>query len=160
MSEPASNQEDLKDFLVYFAENGYGNNSVGKTREQDGSDSIVVENNPWKAHDNYFTSEDGRRFHGRVVVSLGDRALWFYAYSGFVNEDVSPGEVYNFLKQAMLNPQKEFPIRGPWQYSDGNWSYVLKHESSDNLGKFTAKEEISVDGDKVYTGLFIGGDLN
>ena len=46
------------------------------------------------------------------------------------------------------------PVRGPREFSEDNWTYMLSIEG--NLNRFTGKEEILLDGNIVYQ-LFLHG---
>jgi hypothetical protein len=150
----------LKDFLIFAAQHGYANETVEKTREANGSDSIRIVHDDWLAHDNYFTSEDGHRFHGAMVTFLADKAMWYCGYSGFVAEHANPKEVYGFLKKAMLLPEADFPIRGPWHLAEGEWDYEFtKTDPTSTLEKFETVEVINRNGMQVYEGVFYGGKI-
>jgi len=157
MTEPLG----LREFLVYAAKNGYANDAAAKVHEVDGSTTIQMQRGDWLAHDNYFTSEDGRRYHGRMVTSLGNRAMWFCGYSGFVSEAANPGEVYGFLKKAMVQPEEDFPVRGPWRFAEGGFTYKFqKTDINSDLDRFETIEEITKDGTPVYEAIFYGGKID
>lgn len=154
-------QLDLREFLIYAAKNGYANDATTKAHEVDGSATIQIRYGDWLAHDNYFTSEDGRRYHGRMVAFLGNRAMWFCGYSGFVSEAADPGEVYSFLKKAMLQPEEDFPVRGPGIFADGKFTYVFKKiDLNSDLDRFETVETISEAGTLIYEGVFYGGKID
>lgn len=158
MAEP---QPDLREFLIYAARHGYADDAVEKLHEDNGSTSIRIQHGDWLAHDNYFTSEDGRRFGGSLVVFLGDRALWSCGYRGDVSEHANPGEVYGFLKKAMLQPDEEFPVRGPWHFAEGEFNYDFhKTDPKSTLDRFETIEFIAQDGTTVYEGVFYGGKID
>lgn len=152
-------KKQLKDFLIFAAENGYANSSVRKVRESNTSETIHLQKNEWELNDNYFTSKDGRRFHGHETVFYKGKPYWFIAYSGFVDELTDPGIAYGFLKKAMLKPVKNFPIRGPKAYNENEWQYNMQIPTY-NLNKFTAEETIKHNDNEVYKAYFIGGLIN
>ncbi|CAN5416734.1 hypothetical protein BH09PAT4_BH09PAT4_02320 [soil metagenome] len=151
---------DLKEVLIFAAQNGYASEDVEKNAEPNGSVSIRLQRGDWLVHDNYFTSEDGRCYYGSVVAYLADKAMWFCGYSGFVDEGGDPNEIYAFLKKAMLLPDPDFPVRGPWDFTDGIWGYHYeKTDPSSTLERFETRETITQDGRQVYEGVFYGGGL-
>lgn len=152
-------QSDLNKFLIFAAKKGYANPRVQKISQLDGSETIAIKQEEFNFNDNYFTSQDGRRFHGREIVFYKDIPYWFLAYSGFVDKNQKPREVYQFLKDAMLNPLPNFPVRGPKKYQDRNWTYELDDLRGD-LSDFTATEYISKDNKRVYKCNIIGGMIN
>lgn len=149
------NLEDLKSFLSFVAEHGYAGDAP-KRREPDGSDTIELARGDWRFHDNYFTSTDGRRFHGREAIFFEGWPYWFIAYSGFVEGAADLGEVYAFLKEAMRRPEPELPIRGPKKLSHSEWRYTFAVEEGDLEG-FRAVERIHLSGEEAYQAFFIGG---
>lgn len=146
----------LNNFLIFAAKNGYANSDVKTTKQADGSETINLHNDRWKLDDNYFTSKDGKRFYGREVVFYDSKPFWFVAYSGFVDVSSEPSEVYTFLKQAMLRPMKDFPVRGPKNFQDKDWEYEFK-DVIGTVSEFTAKETINKKDKEVYKAYFIGG---
>lgn len=146
----------LRDFLLRAAIKGYGSETPDKKIEKDSSDTISVEEGSWRLRDNYFTSVDGRRFHGTEVVTFMGKPFWFMAYSGFVSPNEDPGEIYRFLKKALLNAEPSFPIRGPYSIVDEGMSYKFD-KLSDDLAEFTAHESILLNENRVYEAHFIGG---
>lgn len=151
--------QQLNDFLIFAAENGYANPKAVKTKQTDGSDTISLKQNDFELNDNYFTSEDGRRFHGREVIFHKNKPYWFVAYSGFVTKATDPDNVYGFLKQAMLKPMKKFPVRGPKNFAKENWNYCFK-DIMGNINEFSAIEVIKLNNQEVYKAYFIGGIIN
>ncbi|MDQ5943270.1 MAG: hypothetical protein QG675_38 [Patescibacteria group bacterium] len=149
----------LKQFLIFAARQGYANSETIKKQNQDGSETISLIKDKFRFDDNYFTSEDGRRFHGREIVYLNEKPYWFMGYSGFVENDANPSEVYRFLKKAMLNPMDEFPVRGPKELLEDNWRYQITDITGD-LSQFTAVEHINLNSRQVYNCYFIGGIID
>lgn len=149
----------LKKFLIFAAKQGYANSDVIKKQNKDGSETISLTKDQFRFNDNYFTSTDGRRFHGRAIVFLNEKPYWFMAYSGFVKNDSDPSAVYQFLKKAMLKPMDQFPVRGPKELSEDNWKYQITDITGD-LSHFTAVEHISLNGRQVYNCYFIGGIID
>ncbi len=152
---------ELHEFLIFAAQNGYAKADVEKLREDDGSASIKIAKGAWLAHDNYYTSNDGRRFEGSMVVFLASRALWTCTYTGFVAQEADPGEVYGFLSRAIIHPEPELPVRGPWQYTEPDWEYTFaKSDLASILDNFVTVESIRYSGNQVYEGVFHGGKMD
>jgi hypothetical protein len=150
-----TDQAALTSFLIYVAKNGYGNDASQKVACDDGSTTITLSDGAWSFHDNYFTSRDQTRFHGREVISRDGTPTWFLAYSGFVRHEAKPGEVYTFLKQALRHPDANLPIRGPLDYLDEAWHYTL--QPSAGLDEFFAIERITKDDVEAYVAYLTGG---
>jgi hypothetical protein len=155
----ATEINNLEDFLTYAAKGGYASEAVNSDWQADGSQTIELTHEDWDFHDNYFTSSDGRRFHGREVVYYEGRPIWFMAYSGFVDEEADPDEVFTFLREAMKQPRADFPIRGPEFLNKEDMAYTLGVEEGD-LDRFIATESITSNEEVVYEAVFIGGKID
>jgi hypothetical protein len=146
--------DEIKEFLIFSAKNGYGNAQAKTTDEADGSKTIEVANGNMRMHDNYF---GGEPYGGREVIVKDGKPVWMMVYYGRVYESIglSLQDVYGYLRQNLLNPDPQMPIRGPRQNQEGKWSYVA--EINGDLTDFTCEEVIKYDGKIVYKAVFAGG---
>ena len=66
-------------------------------------------------------------------------------------------ETFDFLKKALSAGEKksEFQPRGPKLFIAGDWRYVC--DWSGDISKFKGYEEISFNGESVFTHDFLGG---
>jgi hypothetical protein len=153
--------QDLKDFLIYAAENGYAKDGVQKVQQPDGSITITLTKGDWRLEDNYFSPPDRHSHHGREVVFKDGLPVWYVGYSGFFDKQANVDETLNFLKRAMLRPDPSFPVRGPMtEFLDGGWRYIYEEvEPGGNMDGFYTRETISKDGKQMYRGAFYGGRL-
>jgi hypothetical protein len=87
--------------------------------------------------------------NGYATVFEQDKPAWLTAYSG---------PIYAFLKDAMSQPEPDFPVRGPYLYQSGEWTYRLEPTTT-NLAQFAATETITNAGKPVYVCYLIGGDI-
>lgn len=149
----------LSQFLIFIAKEGYANPDTKKKRQSDGSDTILLKKENFTFNDNYFTSQDGRRFHGREVVFKDNKPYWFVAYSGYVNREEDPNGVYIFLKEAMLQPMHQFPVRGPERFQKNDLLYEFTDIIGD-LSEFSANEYIKRNNKQIYNCYFIGGIID
>ncbi len=163
----------LREFLLLQADFGYGGEKATPIKEEDGSTSIKYEHGPWRFHDNYFTSEDGRMYFGRVVVFLAGKPHWYAVYEGIVEPTGEPGEVYGFLKKVLRMPDVDFPVRGPMEYEDeeSGLLYCLDFSSGTRVGADTTDvfsvheyvlttEKDEEEPELLYQAEFYGGRIN
>ncbi len=164
----------LREFLLLQSDFGYGGEKAAPVKEQDGSTTIEYELGPWRFHDNYFTSEDGRVYFGRVVVFLAGKPHWYAVYEGIVEPAGEPGEVYGFLKKVLRMPDPDFPIRGPVKYEEEGSRMMYELDFSDrtrisagNLDEFDFSEYVVGIGENeddditnLYQATFTGGRIN
>jgi hypothetical protein len=139
-------------FLLEASQRGYAaGGSAVKTREADHSTTIVLDQNEWRFHDNYF---GGEPYGGREVVFLRGRPVWMAVYYGQVFGS-SVDVVYAFLQRALRRAPAAFPVRGPEAFSEGPFSYRNVHEGG--VISFSGQETIEEDGQRVYTARYVGG---
>lgn len=105
-------------------------------------------------HDTYF---GGRDFIGGEIVYKSGKPVWGMNYYGYLlAENVDVKDVYDFLRQALLEEYGDvLPVRGPKKFERGTWTYT--NEPEGELGRFTGKEEISLDNTVIYRADYHGG---
>lgn len=143
----------LKNFIFESGKRTYasGDSSI-KTKEADGSTTILYKSGNYKLHDNYF---GGEPYGGREVVFLEDKPIWMMVYYGLVHEGFPFGEVYAFLMESLLQTSLEAPYRGPARYVKETWKY--ENALVGELGNFSGTEKIFKDDICVYEASYIGG---
>lgn len=117
-----------------------------KIKENDKSETLVLEEWNWKYHDNYFWGEP---FGWREVVFYEWNPVYIMTYYGWVNEIISNfGEVYKTLQQALSNIPENKPYRWPEKYILWEYEYInTYHWEVDN---FYGEEIIKYKGKEVY----------
>jgi hypothetical protein len=145
---------EIREFLIYSAENGYGNEQIKPVKELDKSETIEVSRGELKSHDNYF---GGEPYGGRIVIHKNNEPVWMMVYYGRVYEltGLTLQDVYGYLRKNLLKPDLQMPIRGPLKSQEGKWGYVA--DIKGNLDDFTCEEVIKYDGKIVYKAAFAGG---
>ncbi|NCC71717.1 hypothetical protein EOM09_09165, partial [bacterium] len=102
---------DFLDFLIKSKKNTYASSKITDKLNKDGSKELIFEENEYKYVDRYFGYNP---FSGLEVVFRQDEYIWSMSYYGRIkSNEVSEKEVYSFLKQALLNVNENFPLRGP-----------------------------------------------
>jgi len=147
---------EFHDALNHVAKHGYADPNATISRPADGSYDLVIEYKGYRFHDNWF---GGEPFGGREVVGKNGKVFWMMTYFGaIVDASEAPADVYGTcLKEAMRNPARELPVRGPRQYSASN-GYTYSFEWTGDLNRFNGVETISnQDGKVAYVGEVSGG---
>ncbi|MGC8505830.1 MAG: DUF5680 domain-containing protein [Thermoplasmata archaeon] len=71
--------------------------------------------------DIYFGSS---HFVGQETVFLKNTPIWSMAYSGgLIKSGTDKDQVYMFLREALMHPNAELPIRGPDRHQRGDLEY-------------------------------------
>ena len=145
---------ELKDFLVEAKINTYA--SKGELTERilkDGSKELIYKEGEWKYRDRYFGSN---KFIGEEIVWKNGRVIWGMNYYGKCLIDiVSSKEVYQFLRKALRQVQKDRPFRGPMELMEDDWKYFDK--SMGNIDDFEGYEKIFYQEKLVYELKYHGG---
>lgn len=143
----------LREFLVAAAKAGYGNPRVLISKAADGANLISYDDGDWRMIDTFY---GGHPYSGQEVVYRQGRAVWAMQYRGWVSEgDLAPGQVYDFLKQALLAAPVKQPYRGPRELSSGDLTY--RNRWRGDISNFSGRESISQAGRQIYSGLYFGG---
>ena len=155
MKENTIEIEELKEFLDKANKRAYANKDAPKViSSRLKSEDYHFENGDLIYHDTYFGAKD---FIGEEIVYKDKNPVWGENYFGFIlNENIDKNEIYNFLRQALMRDyESEIPVRGPKEFSEGNWAYKFLVEG--NLRNFLGKEEILFNGKIVYRCFIHGG---
>ena len=145
--------KSLRQFLVAAARSGYGNPKVVIDKATDGANTISYDDGDWQLIDIFY---GGHPYAGQEIVYHRSRAVWAMQYRGWVTEtDLTPGQVYDFLKQALLATPVEHPYRGPRELTNQELSYRNRWEG--DAKNFSGYESISKNDRQVYRGLYFGG---
>lgn len=147
------NLDNLKQFLIYSAQHGYGNDSRVERKEADGSSTIEVTSEDFKMSDNYF---GGEPYGGRTIVSCGGQPTWIMVYyGGVVGNILGIDTIYPYLKKQLLNPDAKMPVRGPMNNINDKFEYKLSVKG--NLEEFSGFEEIFYKDELVFKTTIAGG---
>jgi hypothetical protein len=161
----------LREFLLLQSECGYGGDKAVVKTEDNGSKTIEFSRGAWRFEDNYFVSEEGRTFFGRIVVYEAGKPTWYAVYDAHIDEMADPTRVYDFLKDMLRCPDADFPVRGPLFHEDEDRSLIYEigfdnfTEPKDNtLDEFLFREVILPNdedgGFALYSATFMGGSFS
>lgn len=148
-----ANYEGLRQFLFDTTQAGYGNPNTRSVKGSDGAKIITHENGDWRMADSFY---GGHPYAGQEVIYHLGKAVWAMQYRGWVYDtEMTPNEVYGFLKKALLAAPAEHPYRGPSELQEG--SLVYRNEWHGEIDNF-AGQEIILDGEQeIYKALYFGG---
>ncbi len=145
--------ELLRQFLIDSNKAGYAGGEEKKwIKEDNGSTTIPFEKGNWKSHDNFF---GGEPYGGRTVVSYKNKPMWIMVYYGLVIESVEVKQVYEVLKQALMNMPEDYPYRGPKEYKNND--FIYKNFWTGELDNFSGEEKIYKNEKLIYKANYIGG---
>lgn len=100
------------------------------------------------------------QFVGQEIVYCADRAIWSMSYAGGICADVkthTPGQIYAFLRQALLDAPAEMPLRGPRLLTNDAVHYTCQYTGS--LERFYGAETITSGTECLHQLYFSGGRL-
>lgn len=120
-----------------------------------GSMQLEWRQGDWFYRDIYYGMS---KFIGLEAVYYEKRPVWAMSYSGGANQGAEIAEaksIYGFLRSALMEVPREFPVRGPSSYSQSDFAY--KMTSQGNLEAFSGLEEVSFQKEIGYRLSFSGG---
>ena len=109
---------------------------------------------------NYFYLDShlgNKNFIGEELVWENEKVRWGMNYKGNSLIESLPSDFSNFLNEALNNPMKDFPVRGPLNYKKDNYEYKLQY--SGDLDFFNGIEIITYNGEEIFKLFFHGGKI-
>lgn len=142
------------EFLLMANQAGYADPNAQVTNHPDGGHEITYSQNDMLFTDYWY---GGNPFAGQEAVAQGGKTIWAMQYRGGVPATVivSHDEIFAFLKNALSQCSLEEPLRGPAEFTEGDWRYT--NQWSHNLSDFTGHEEITFEGKIVHITEYMGG---
>ena len=98
-----------------------------------------------------------REFVGEEAVWAEGQPVWGMNYYGRLLVEAEPEGFGKFLKKALRQAPQEAPFRGPSSLQEGRFEYRCNWVGE--LFWFDGKEEIYLDGNKIYELMFHGGTV-
>lgn len=150
---------ELNEFLVEAKRNTYASGKEGMDVVlEDGSKDFIYENGIYSYRDRYYGFNP---FIGQELVWENDDLIWGMNYIGRItSNEADPKEVYDFLKEALMEVPINLPLRGPGSYSRKIDHFRYNSNLKDNangLDFFNGEEWIHLRGSHVYELNFHGG---
>lgn len=150
-SNDISTFDSLICFIVKAKKETYASKKGKVDSLRTGSHDYIFRDGEYTYCDSFFGSSF---FSGQEIVYKKDQAIWSMNYYGQVLDDHFSGD---FLKEALLQVNNEYPYRGIELYNKGEYTYTLAVEG--NINSFSGHEKIYYRSDKIYECLFHGGML-
>ena len=143
--------EDLKKFLIKAKSRGYASDGESSANvEEDSSKSSRFSEDTFSFHDNWF---GGEPFGGREVVWKEKKPFWMMVYYG---HDTGKAEgLIPFLMKCLSKLPSEMPLRGPREFSEGDFQYFNSWHGV--IEEFYGEEKIFYLGEEVYSARYAGG---
>jgi hypothetical protein len=94
---------------------------------------------------------------GQEIVTRMGKVVWVMSYRGGIvkgNEKMR-GKAFTFLKKCISNAPKDFPMRGPKKYFEGDFTY--ENSWTGEPDEFTGEESIFYKKKKVCFRNYLGG---
>ncbi|MBU4284938.1 XRE family transcriptional regulator [Patescibacteria group bacterium] len=148
------NIKQLSKFLVKAKINTYTSSGEGGEKLLlDGSKEFEFKEGGLKYRDRYF----GLNFFvGEEIVWEGGKTIWGMNYYGkIISQIVSPGQIYQFLKETLRGISENKPFRGPYRFKKDNFKYFNKTKGT--VEKFEGEETIFHKRRLVYKLIYHGG---
>ena len=143
---------DFKEFLIEAKVKCYASGREPKIFES-GKKGLRHIDDIWRYEDTWY--QRGNLFVSRELVFKDNELIWSMSTQG------GGDEKYNhFLTEALRNPDKDFPIRGPKNFrsaEDEKIFYLL--DANGDINDFNAYERLFYDGNLVHKAKCIGGSL-
>ena len=141
--------EKIIDFLIVAKQKTYAGkgNEVESSRLK--SHDLKYEDGNMMYYDSYLGND---LFSGEEAVWINNTPFWSMNYIGRVKGDNFSGD---FLKEALLQVNREYPYRGPLYYKNGEYEYKMKVKGDFNW--FIGSEEILYKKKAIYECNFHGG---
>lgn len=156
--------DDLINFIYFSKRKCFAGTDL-KVSLSDGSSLYSNRELPWLYTDNYCGNTIER---GTEDVYFDMVLVWSMQYRGGILEPFwnIAETITQFLKHALINLPRKFPVRGPsnfllneFEHEDkiikGNFVYYNKWEG--DIKEFTGYEKIFWNGDEVFYHNYIGG---
>jgi hypothetical protein len=113
--------ENFQRFLVTAKKHTYASGNGVTDPVFPGSKQLEFSEGNYLYRDIYFGSV---QFIGQETVFFKGSPIWSMFYSGGItNKDADRGSVFEFLREALMHPEAEVPIRGPDHIQQGDMEY-------------------------------------
>lgn len=148
-NDDVSVSDSLIAFIVKAKKSTYASKKGKIDSSRVGSHDYVFQEGAYAYCDSFFGSAS---FSGQEIVYKNSLVIWSMNYYGQVLDDLFNGD---FLKEALLQVNEEYPYRGIELYKKGEYTYTLEVEG--DISSFCGHEKIYYCSKKIYDCLFHGG---
>lgn len=147
-------RQSLCDFLILAKKNTYASDALKTPSKCLLSKNYCFEWADFRYEDQYFGEITDV---GEEIVWYQGIPIWGMGYRGGVHKSYQSEteSAYQFLKQALRQPEVTFPIRGPRQIQNNIYRYV--NQPNGNILDFTGKETIFRGDIEICYRRYVGG---
>lgn len=149
------NRKKLLQFLLKARTKTYAGNGGRAQPAFSGSNQLEYKEEDWLYRDIYYSGRG--KFMGLEVVYYKRKPVWSMSYYGSCKEQPEQ-EIYDFLKQALLENWKSARIWKEVEWKKGNYKYTCQPDFEGSIEEFAGVEKIFKEGRKIYQ-LFYAGAL-
>jgi|TARA_Y100000310_G_scaffold228919_1_gene231260 hypothetical protein len=148
-----SRWEDLVSFLQRAKKNTFASRIRVPKKNRDGSKEYYYSEGNFEYIDKYYGSTVDT---GKELVFHNEKLLWSMSYRGGMKSHKElQRRCFSFLKKALRDPPKDFPVRGPKNFKLRDFKYRNNYDGS--LLDFIGREEIFWRGTRIYLRDYFGG---
>ena len=150
--------EELSKFLVKAKTNTYASGSERNVAPQRPDfDELEFKEGDWEYRDSYCGFF---RAPGQEIVRFKGEPVWNMSYDGGMLEEFYDNkefaeQTFKFLQKAMRNVDVNKPFRGPNNFKDDDYEYIM--EVNGDIKSFKGTEKILFKGKAVFVQNFMGG---
>lgn len=151
--------DELKAFLFVAKRSTFAGRAKKSFTELGGKE-FIYQNGDWRYRDCYFGS---LKDIGQEIVLYKNSPLWGMNYFGGIKQNAGLSykeieKIFDFLKDALLNLPRVFPVRGPSLFKYSSLTYV--NVWSGDITEFTGQEYIFLSDQLVYERTYHGGIIH
>ncbi len=156
--EPEFSLEDLAAFIVEANKNTWASGIYSNAAAQrPGFDELEFKKGDWELRDSYCGFY---RAPGQTIVRLKGKPVWNMAYDGGMIKDFSGNkqfaeQAFKFLQKALMKVDPKKPFRGPENFKENKYEYVM--EVDGDITEFKGHEKILFGGKIIFAQNFMGG---
>lgn len=152
------NKVNIIDFVLKARKLGYPGG--GENKEivfEDNSRGFEVISDGYRYFDRYFGFNPFSGFE--KIFDVKGNLLWVMNYFGeMCGQTPAPGDIYAFLRQALMSAGRDYPFRGPKEFVNGGFRY--ENNQTGSFNRFRGEEYIYQYDEKIYFLYYHGGRMN
>lgn len=150
--------KQLAEFLVKAKTNTYASGAENNiTPQRPGFQELEFKEGDWEYRDSYCGFF---RAPGQEIVRFKEKPVWNMSYDGgmmpkFLDNKEFAEQAFKFLQKAMMKIEITKPFRGPGEFHDGDYEYIM--EVDGNITNFRGTEKILFKDEVIFVQNFMGG---
>ena len=148
------NIKELCGFLINAKRNTFAKDAPREQSKSPLSKNYLYEKGDFRYEDQYF----GELLDiGEEIVWYRGIPIWGMGYRGGMKKNHSnlAKQTFGILRDALMDPEPNFPVRGSQNLIDGDYEYINK--SKGDITSFTGSELIKKNKQVIYFRDYVGG---